>query len=226
MTKNDPFSQLAARTPLPRDSVLTSIQKELHQDPTSYRSLSRGARVGLSAGALVLGLVFTSVNAIFSNPGALAIAAAGLSLSFVGLLLAGTVPMAEHRLGIGGRRTIVLALGLFLFVALALHADSYLSMAQFLDDDSVRRATKCASHALLSGVVGAACLMFLWRRTDPFSPGVSGAFFGLAGGIMGALSVEILCAHREGLHLIVGHGASALILTGACMLLGRKWLSP
>jgi hypothetical protein len=125
-----------------------------------------------------------------------------------------------------GRRLVVATLAIIGFTALALQAEHFFSLSEFLGADSMTRATKCASHSLLSGVLGSSVLMLIWRRTDPFSPGLTGGTLGLVGGAVGTLSVGLLCESDEGLHLTLSHGISLLVLTVLGIVVGRKWLSP
>jgi hypothetical protein len=190
-------------------------------------SLSRGARVALSALGLCLGLCLTSLSAVSVAPRALLISTAALCLSAGGLILAGAVPSATRRLGgVSLRRLLFAALAIVGFSTLALQAESFLSMGSFLTGDSMHHATSCASHSLLSGVVGASALMFIWRRTDPFSPGLTGGLLGLFGGAVGTISVGLLCESNEGLHLTLAHGFGLFVLAVLGTLVGRKWLSP
>lgn len=226
MAMNDPFSQLAAEAPSPREAVLDSIRAELKEDSKKKKSFSRLQRVLLSTGALILGLALTSAGAFLATPRAAILAAAALSLSVGGLLLAGIVPGESRSLGLSLRKSLVGLLGVAAFTALALQAESFLSWAEFAETDSMHRATGCAAHSLLSGVVGSTALLFLWRRTDPFSPGLTGALLGLLGGLVGTMSVSLACRSAEGFHLTLGHGAGVLALGIVGVFLGRKWLAP
>lgn len=222
----DPFSELAARSAAPSERVLVALREELKKDAEPRRTLSRGQRAALSGGALILGLTLTSVNALLNSPRAFLLAAAALSLSVGGLLLAGAVPGKSAGFGSNARRSLFFGLTIFAFTALALEAESFLSMREFLEPTSTKHAAQCATHSLVGGVVGSTLLMFLWRRTDPFTPGLTGAGLGLLGGATGTMSVSLLCQSGEGMHLTLGHGVSLLLLTLAGVYCGRKWLTP
>lgn len=226
MTMNDPFSRLAAQSPRPNDSVLDSIRQTMSTDSKPRRSLSRGQRVALSALALIFGLVLTSLNALSSSPRALVLAAAALSLSVSGLLLGGLVPGQPGRIGVSTRRWLLGGLCIVAFTALALQAESFLPFGQFLHGESLSHATVCMTHSLMSGVVGATALLYFWRRTDPFTPGLTGCALGLLGGAVGTMSVSLLCENGEGFHLTIGHGIALLILASLGLLLGKRWLTP
>jgi hypothetical protein len=226
MTRKDPFTQLAERAPRPRDAVLEAIRQELHQDLEKKRSLSRWERVLLSTAALVVGLGLTTFEAFFDAPEAAVLTAAALSLSVGGLLLAGVVPGEARSMGLSVRKVLVGLLCVTAFTALALKAEVFFSLQQFTEPDSLHRATACATHSLISGVLGATALLFVWRRTDPFSPGLSGAFLGLLGGAVGTTSVNLACHNAEGLHLTLAHGLSLIVFALLGVIVGRKWLSP
>lgn len=226
MTMPDPFSQLAAQAPSPREGVLDSIRAELKKDSEKKRSLSRGQRVALSAAALALGLALTSAGAFVTAPRAAILAAAALSLSVGGLLLAGVVPGEKRSLGLSVRKSLVGILSVVAFTALALQAETFVAWGDFARADSLHRATGCAAHSLMSGVLGSTALLFFWRRTDPFSPGLTGSLLGLLGGLVGTMSVSLACQNAEGFHLTLGHGACLLLLGIFGAFVGRKWLTP
>lgn len=222
----DPFAELANRAPRPRDSVLESIRKDQHQDQEKKRCLSRWERVVLSTTALLFGLGLTTADAFFDAPQTAVLAAAALCLSVGGLLLAGVVPGETRSMGLSVRKGLVGLLSVTAFTALALKAESFLSLQQFTEPGSLHRATACAAHSLMSGVLGATALLFVWRQTDPFSPGLTGAFLGLLGGALGTTSVNLACSNSEGLHLTLAHGISLIVFALFGVFVGRKWLSP
>lgn len=121
--------------------------------------------------------------------------------------------------------TIVVVLAFF--AQLTIFSTSHLGFHEFLTaPGSLRSTVVCGIHALLFGGLGTVALLFLWRRTDPFTPRLSGAVMGLAGGLVGAISLDMVCTSREVTHLWLAHGATlaAMVLLG--WTLGRKWLTP
>lgn len=225
MKADDPFAQLAAQAPRPRDSVLQSIHRELDKDTKSHHCLSKRQRVTLSASLLALGLVLASAKALVAHPQSLLVASAAL-MSMAGLVLAGGMPEGRSRLDLPVRRSLVFILVVAVFVALTLRAESFLTVGEFILADGLASTTVCFVHSFMGGVAGTILLMLLWRRTDPFSPSISGALLGCLGGLMGMLSVELLCENGEGLHLTLGHGLPVLALALVGMLVGRRWLTP
>jgi hypothetical protein len=85
---------------------------------------------------------------------------------------------------------------------------------------------RCGLHALLSGAIVSGGVMMLWRHTDPFTPGLSGALVGLFGGLCGAIALGVACPHGQSWHLWLGHGLAVALLTLGGWAVGRKWLAP
>jgi hypothetical protein len=113
------------------------------------------------------------------------------------------------------------------FVYLTLASTSMLSVGRFVHEPgSVRSTVVCGVHALLFGVFATVALLALWRRTDPFSPGLSGAIAGLGGGLVGGVALDMTCASLEAWHLWLGHGAMLAAVVAIGWLVGRRWLSP
>ncbi|HEY3499230.1 MAG TPA: NrsF family protein, partial [Polyangiaceae bacterium] len=75
--------------------------------------------------------------------------------------------------------------------------------------------------ALVTGGV-----LLLWRRTDPMSPGVSGALAGLAGGMGSALAFGVACPSHEAWHLWLSHGVVVVALVVLGGAVGRRLLAP
>ena len=68
--------------------------------------------------------------------------------------------------------------------------------------------------------------MLLWRHTDPFSPGLSGALVGLLGGLAGAVGIGFACPNAEAWHMCIGHGLTLAAVGSLGWLLGRRLLAP
>jgi hypothetical protein len=222
----DPFSDLAARAELPSPRVLESIRLEVSSAPAKKRLISRTERVTWSALALLIGLCLSAAAKLEDSPESVLLTGAAFSLSSAGLLLAGAIPTGGRLFGISARRTIFAILSIGLFTGLALRADHFMSFSEFGAGEGSHHAMMCAGHSLIFGVLGASALMFLWRRSDPFSPGLTGAFLGLLGGALGTLGVGLVCTHSEGLHLTLSHGAGVFVVSLLGIFAGRKWLSP
>jgi hypothetical protein len=121
---------------------------------------------------------------------------------------------------------VLLVLGAFLGY-LTIAATSMLSPHDFVEVPRSLHATAvCALHALIFGLLATVALIAIWSRTDPFSPGLSGAVAGLGGGLVGAVALDMTCASREAWHLWLGHGLTLVVIVAVAWLAGRRWLSP
>lgn len=218
------LAQLAERAAGPNARVLSALKQQIAEENNPRRSWSRLTRVLFSGLALGGGLVLSSLAKLADDPRTLVLSAAALCLSLGALLFAGAIP-GEGRLGRGPRGALVTGLGAALFLWLALQADHYL-LASALWGEQSAGTFRCAGHALISGVFSSTALMLAWRRTDPFSPRLSGALLGLMGGLVGTASVELLCASHEGAHLLIGHGGTAALLALVGYAIGRSCLDP
>jgi hypothetical protein len=128
-----------------------------------------------------------------------------------------------------GSRVLRLALAISIpiaFVAyLALAASSSLPLGRFLHE-GVGHTVACGVHALLFGALVAGGTLFLWRGTDPLTPGLSGAIAGLLGGLAGAVGIGVSCPSGESWHLWLAHGSAVLLFVGLGFWAGRRWLAP
>jgi hypothetical protein len=203
--------------------VLEALRAEVC-DTKPRRAFSRLERVVLSALGLAVGIVLFSFRALGTEPMVVAVSTLTFSCLAAALLFSGVIPGAAKWEG-GTRRLMGAALSLGLLVVLFLQAEHFSTFNQFFSS-GVSSAARCALHAFASGLIATLALMLVWRRTDPFSPGTTGAMLGLFGGLAGAVSIELTCHNGEGLHLTLGHGLAALVLAGAGYLVGRKWLTP
>jgi hypothetical protein len=225
MNTVDPFAELAAKSSFPSERILNALHEEMRADSKPRRSLSRRARALLSILALALGLTLTAARVLGENPSAFLIALASSCLSIGTLLFMGVIP-GTGRTNAGMRRILLGTLGIFTFTVLALNADHFMPLDQFASGGHIHGVTHCVTFSLLAGVIASSGLMMIWRRTDPFSPGLTGALLGFLGGLIGTVSVSLTCRADEGIHLTLGHGVATLILAGICWAGGRKWLTP
>jgi hypothetical protein len=174
---------------------------------------------------LLLGVGLSAFSRLHASPDTVILSAAAFGIGAAGLLLAGAIPTGGARMGLVARRALVAVLAVALIAVLIFQASYFLGFSE-LEAQHYHKAMGCFEHALFSGVVASSALMFLWKRCDPFSPSLSGAFLGLVGGLVGTLSIGLTCANDEGLHLTVGHGLAAFILSIVGAYAGSKWLAP
>ena len=117
----------------------------------------------------------------------------------------------------------LLALGLASFLA---YLGSLVERVSGLGAALSQPTYACALYALATSSVTVVLLMLPWRRTDPLSPSLTGAFLGLCGGLAAGLAVAMGCPNHEAWHLILGHGLALTFIVPAAGWLGQRWLSP
>jgi hypothetical protein len=112
------------------------------------------------------------------------------------------------------------------FAYLGFAASGRVEFETFSHGAHASHAVRCGFISLLIGALVAGGVMTCFRRTDPLTPGLSGAIVGLAGGLTSAVAVGIACPSSEAWHLWAAHGlvVVALILLG--LGVGRRVLSP
>jgi hypothetical protein len=205
--------------------LLEELQQGLALGAPSGRGLSRGARLGVSAAVLGAALLLATAPAVGWGVPRLLGAALLVGAVVGGLLLPASVPGAR-RAGLGVRRALVAGLSLLTLAVLGALAPGFEPLGDFTAHGGPDHALACAYHTLLTGLAAGGALLLLWRRTDPFTPALSGALLGGTGGVVGTLSACLACPTDEGWHLMLGHGlaVSALALLGAAA--GRRWLAP
>jgi hypothetical protein len=65
-----------------------------------------------------------------------------------------------------------------------------------------------------------------WRRTDPYSPGISGAIVGMVAGISSGAGMTVACPSHEAFHSCFAHGLVVFALAVAGFGVGRRLLAP
>jgi hypothetical protein len=193
--------------------------------PKKQRSRFQRAALATTLGLLLMfGLALIQSRNHSTTPAKLGLAA----LWFAVVCFTQWRTMASFRPAERTLRQGMLGLGVLSFFGyLFLLSDATLPWTDFLTLPASRHAA--AACTALSVTIGSLCLvgtLFLWRRTDPFSPKLSGLIAGLAAGIMGASAAELMCPVKETWHLMIAHGAVIGLLSGAGYWLGRRFLSP
>lgn len=224
----DAWKKLRERTAPPSHSGGHSVPTDLR----ARRGLSRRARLALSGAALFGSLILMSIKVLVRGElevlGWGALLSVGLGIVLLDQTLPGRIsgalsdggrPIALTR---GPRRGLlgILALGtLLVFASLAesfAHWDGGVKIP-FLH---------CTTHSLITGAVALSALLWIWRRTDPFSPSLTGGLLGASSGIVGALAVTLVCTNREGFHLLLSHGLTTTALAICGAWIGRRTLTP
>lgn len=220
---------LEARANLtPSPELRAAVRAHCTKDLRPQRGLSRGARLGFSAllgiGAVVLLWIVGGQGPGTMTAALLGAAAWGCVLG--GVLLLGLRSTGTCRASSGSRWALLLMLPLAFCGGLLLLSSHVLPMMDFFGSEKVWHILPCGSIALGTGALVSGGIMLLWRRTDPFSPGLSGALVGLLGGLAGAVGIGFACPSGEGWHLCIGHGLTIAAVGTLGWLLGRRLLAP
>lgn len=226
---SETFEELRARAELkPPPELRAAVCAHCTKDLAPRRGLSRAMRLALSAllgtGAVLLLWVVGGRGPGTSSAALLGAAAWGGVLSTV--LLLGLGSTASGRSPCGARWALLFALPILFCGGLMLLSTHWVPLGDFLGTDQVLKSLPCGSVALGSGAIVSGGIMMLWRHTDPFSPGLSGALVGLLGGLAGAVGVGFACPSAEGWHMCVGHGLTVTALVTVGWLAGKRLLAP
>jgi hypothetical protein len=132
----------------------------------------------------------------------------------------------------GKRGSRALRLGLLIGVPvaflgyLALVSTEHFTFAKFTQGYSGGHAIGCALVALFFGALVTGGALFAWRRTDPYTPGLSGGMIGLVGGLASGAGMSVACSSHEAFHACFAHGVVVFALALAGFGLGRRLLTP
>jgi hypothetical protein len=219
------FRHLADSAPVVDDRVLRALEVEIGRAPVASRSWSRRSRLltSLLLGALALGL--TSVNALGTTAAPLVLLALLASLALGGLVLPLSAP-GSARASHGKRRHLVVIIAALAMTYLGFAITGFEPLASLGHAQASAQLWRCGLHGALIGGLCLVALLWPWRRTDPFSPGLLGALLGALSGLAGMLAVDAGCANSEGFHVLLGHGLGVLVLGLVGMALGRRFLPP
>ncbi len=217
--------------PQPPEKLSDKIRSECTDDLKPNRGLSAGRRLTLSVGlaVLVLGVMIGLALRGERPPETLRAAlfgAAGWAVVMAAVLAVGLASPPGRRLARGLRLALAVGVPVAFMAYLALAASVRLPLGEFFTAGHAGGAVGCGLHALLFGGIVGGGTLFVWRGTDPFNPGLSGALSGLAAGLIGAVTIGVTCPSGETWHLWLGHGAAVIALALAGVLAGRRWLSP
>jgi hypothetical protein len=190
--------------------------------------MPRGVRFIWSLVFIAVGIALLGggANSLQNLSRALLVGAAAWSLALGVVLFAGLGSAPGMRPTRPLRFALLVTLPAFFLIGLAALATHVLSAGEFFGRGGLIGALHCSLHALGAGVLISGAILLLWRRTDPFTPGLTGALVGLVGGLAGAIGVSLACPSTEGWHLWLGHGFAILGVVLLGWLAGRRWLAP
>ena len=215
----------------PSLEVSTRIRQECTGDLCKERGLSARARwlssLAVSVGVVAL-LAFLSrdharISGSFRDA---LIGASGWGVVQALVLWAGLVQPPGRRFPRAVRLALAAALPLMFLGYLAYLAPAWVSFGEFSQGAHARHAIICGLFVFLFGAALSGAIMLLWRRTDPLTPGLSGALLGLVGGVGGGLAWGLMCPSQEGFHACFSHGLGVLALVSLGWAVGRRLLAP
>lgn len=226
----DPFDGLEfKRDVAPGEAVSARIRRTCTKGLTPAGAVSARRRLVITALVALIG--FSALLAaglhdhrdLGSSADSILYGALGWFSVLCVVLVIGVARPPGKRVGWLARLLVATLVPLSFLAWLALVSNETLPLGRSLDDQGT---LGCGLYTLLTSAVVSLGIMLPWRRTDPLSPGLTGALLGLGGGLVAATAANVVCPCREGWHLWLAHGASlvTVVLIGAWV--GRRWLAP
>jgi hypothetical protein len=232
VSERDPLDDLPwPSPPTPCERVSGAIHDKCTKnlDGRSCRSARRRTAMTLLVFAVVVGLfswraVRHDIPEGFIRAGLLG--ALGWSAVLTATLAIGLAKPPGRRPRRMVRVAIATLVPIVFFVYLTSTAAAHVPFGTFAQGATADHAMRCGAICFAVGALMSAGLMLLWRRTDPLTPGISGALVGLVGGMGSALGMGVACPSHEAWHLCVSHGVvvASLVVLGAAA--GRRLLAP
>jgi hypothetical protein len=142
------------------------------------------------------------------------------------LLFVGLGTPLHKRVSARTRKIVLLIVTLSVLAVLWQASSERLPTAEFFAGAPLALAIRCGVVACAVGGLATVSIFLSWRGTDPFTPRLSGAIAGLAGGMVGAVVLGRACPSDEAWHIVLGHGLAVLLLAGAGSLAGRRLFVP
>jgi hypothetical protein len=228
--QTDPFDSLRSREAnLPPPSCSAAIRHECTKDlkPCVTKSLRARFIAGLVLIALTIGIILSLSRQPLGEFGSVALfGAAGWALIQLLILMLSFGRWhrpQSHAL----RLAILLGVPLAFVGYLTLGNSGHLPLNELLSHP--QESNHLVGCGMVSFVIGACAslgILLLWRRTDPFTPRLSGALAGLIGGLAAAIPMGLVCPGKECWHLWLSHGVSLVLVIVLGATLGRRWLTP
>jgi hypothetical protein len=214
---------------LPSTACNQKIHSTCTKDLQACQAMSARHRSLISLGIL---LVVGVALLILARRGLSGVTAAALwgamgwaivqtAILFLGLARRHAGSSTRVRLG------LTLLVPLLFFGYLTLIRTSSPPIGEFMaHSENTGHALHCGMFSFVIGALAACGILFLWRKTDPFTPRLSGSLAGLLGGLGAATPIGLVCPGTDCWHLWLAHGVSLILVVGMGAMLGRRWLSP
>jgi hypothetical protein len=232
VTERDPLDDLPWPKPqAPGPAVSEEIRKKCtgNLDSRECRSARRRAALSLLIPTLTVG-AFSWIAVRRGTPEGVVRAglygALGWSAVLSLTLLVGLASPPGRRPRRAVRVGLAVLVPLVFFGYLTQTAWASVPFSEFSQGAYAHHALRCGAVCFGVGALMSGGAMLLWRRTDPLTPGLSGALLGLVGGMGSALGMGVACPSHEAWHLCVSHGVvvASLVVLGAAA--GRRLLVP
>ncbi len=215
----------------PRSEVSQAIRQQCTKGLCAKRGASAGQRLlaALSISALTTGLLCWLATTSARPDGAVAsglygVVGWGIVLAAILTISLGRPP--GRRGSVAWRVLVATLLPIAFLGYLAFAASGRVPFETFSHGAHASHAVRCGFVSLVLGALVGGGVMLCFRRTDPLTPGLSGAIVGLAGGLTSAVAVGIVCPSSEAWHLWAAHGLALIALVALGWGVGRRVLSP
>jgi len=229
MTRSsEPIDDLLADLPMegPSSNTRQAIRGAVMADLAPVRGLSAVGRAALVMLTGVLAIVavvssYGTASVSGSPPQIIAAAVGGVLVVVAGVALGGALSPAMARLPSRRSRALlvvglVIAWSAFVFAIAALSAEHGCPYSSW----------GCLLRTLGTGTVLLGAWLWIWRRSDPWTPRVGGALIGALAGAIASAGGGIACLANSSVHLVVGHWLVVPLLAGAGALLARRAVAP
>ncbi len=187
-------------------------------------ALGRAGLVMVTGAVGVASVVTTFGMASLSGTRSQIIAAivSGVMVMAAGIALGGALSPATSRLP-SRRSRALLILGLVAVWTLFIFANGALSTGA---NECPNSLWSCLTRGLVTGTVLLGAWLWIWRRSDPWTPRVGGALMGALAGTIASAGLGVACLTTSSLHLLSGHWLIVPLLAGAGCLLARRAVAP
>jgi hypothetical protein len=223
MTPNDPRGPVLRFTPQPSPELSGRIRAVVAYDLRPARGLSAGARwaLGLAVSAATL-LGVAAVTPVAVGRAALITALAVTAVATATYL---GLPASFRSVSPKRMRLAVTALAPLVFIAIVAAAQAAFP---FKPEPGMAGPSlhRCLGAGALMAVLPLGVVLVLWRRTDPFTPRLTGALIGGWAGVVASASVTVSCACVDPHHVLFAHASALVASTLLGAILGRRVLAP